>query len=87
MGSYRFHAHSIDEIDVACRLWGAQGVQQMLDGRTPRELAQAQHVLTAAQPSAAPGRRAGPRGWLTLLRLRPSLARGAGGERSAERSG
>lgn len=82
MGSYRSHIHSLEEIDIACRLWGAPGMQRMLDGQPPAERAPTEPLAGAARVSEPALQWAGLRAWLALRRwLRPGSRR-AEGDRS-----
>ena len=67
---YRFHLHTIDEVDIACRLWGASGVRAMLDAPASKSGAVQRAANVAAKPTAAPrlDRARTGLGWLRLRR-------------------
>lgn len=66
---YRFHLHSLEEIDIACRIWGPAGARAML-GAPPARAGRSWLALSSPSADDEAQRGARERGGFGWLRLR-----------------
>jgi hypothetical protein len=64
-----FHMHTLDEVDIACRIWGAAGVRAVLGTPEPHSV-RSLPTLAVAEPRPAPQHPKRERAGIGWLRLR-----------------